>query len=206
MSYNVQLYPNIELGPLPQGWETQLEDLAYQATPSIEYNRDYVEYFISVVNGEETQYQQSQGQGAQGDSNPNMGNYTQSTNKGSQTQYGAPVGQSNQPQQPAQGNWLPQGMTGGQRQQLQQRRQGQGQGQVPPMQPQQPVVTDDMLPQDLVDMPNVPNPGAPVQPPVQGQGIPQGQQFNQPVEETYKEQPQVSNGLPDVNELLKGMQ
>lgn len=51
--YGVQVLSNRPLGALPQGWESQLPDLAYQATPSVEYNRKFIEYFISVVDGVE---------------------------------------------------------------------------------------------------------------------------------------------------------
>lgn len=69
MSYGVQLYANMEMGPLPQGWENQLEDLTYQATPTMKYNGDYARYFISVVNGNEESFNEARNQG----SNTNAG-------------------------------------------------------------------------------------------------------------------------------------
>lgn len=71
MSYGVDIMTQFPLGALPQGWENLLEDLQYQATPSVQYNFEYVDYFIKVVNGEEpvqgqnqTQAQPTQGYGA----------------------------------------------------------------------------------------------------------------------------------------------
>src|SRR5690606_38442927 len=54
MAYSVDVFQK-DLGALPQGWQNELEDLAYQGTPSEEYNQEFVEYFINVVNGTEPQ-------------------------------------------------------------------------------------------------------------------------------------------------------
>lgn len=52
MSYTVDVYQR-SLGALPPNWRDLLEDLKYQATPTEEYNSDYVRYFCDVVNGVE---------------------------------------------------------------------------------------------------------------------------------------------------------
>ena len=52
MSYTVDVYQR-SLGALPPNWKDSLEDLKYQATPTEQYNADYVQYFIDVVNGVE---------------------------------------------------------------------------------------------------------------------------------------------------------
>ena len=52
MSYTVDVYQR-SLGALPPNWKDSLEDLKYQATPTEQYNSEYVQYFIDVVNGVE---------------------------------------------------------------------------------------------------------------------------------------------------------
>lgn len=52
MSYTVDVYQR-PLGALPPNWKDSLEDLRYQATPTEQYNSEYVQYFIDVVNGVE---------------------------------------------------------------------------------------------------------------------------------------------------------
>lgn len=52
MSYTVDVYQR-SLSALPPNWRDYLEDLKYQATPTEEYNSEYVQYFIDVVNGVE---------------------------------------------------------------------------------------------------------------------------------------------------------
>lgn len=50
VKYYANLINNKPLGRLPQGWENFAEDLAYQATPTSEYNGDFLEYMIKTVN------------------------------------------------------------------------------------------------------------------------------------------------------------
>ena len=107
MSYSVDVYQR-SLGALPQNWTSLLEDLKYQATPSEEYNKDYTEYFISVVNGVEGQ---SAGAPVTPTQAPAQQQFTQApptqvqaTQQQPAAQYGAPVQQFAQPaptQQPA---------------------------------------------------------------------------------------------------------
>ena len=52
MSYTVDVYQR-SLGALPPNWRDLLEDLKYQATPTEQYNSEYVRYFCDVVNGVE---------------------------------------------------------------------------------------------------------------------------------------------------------
>ena len=54
MSYTVDVYQK-DLGPLPNGWEAQIEDLAYQASPWEEFNKGFVDHFIDVTDGVEGQ-------------------------------------------------------------------------------------------------------------------------------------------------------
>ena len=51
--YEANVYANMPLPPLEEGWRNSLEDLNFQATPSVEYNLDFVNYFIGVVEGVE---------------------------------------------------------------------------------------------------------------------------------------------------------
>ena len=107
MSYSVDVYQR-SLGALPQNWTSLLEDLKYQATPSEEYNKEYTEYFISVVNGVEGQSAGAPVTPAQA---PAQQQFTQApptqfqaTQQQPAAQYGAPVQQFAQPapaQQPA---------------------------------------------------------------------------------------------------------
>ena len=115
MSYGIDIYQR-SLGALPPNWKDMLEDLNYQATPSSEYNSEWEEYFISVVNGtEETSNSGGQQQNQQ----------QQNFNQGYQQQQ-----QNQQPQQPQQ-NW------GNQQQQTQQNWGNQQQPYQAPQQQQQ---------------------------------------------------------------------
>lgn len=189
MSYAVDIMTNLPLGALPQGWENQLEDLAYQATPSYQYNGEYVKYFIDVVNGVEPQ--QGQQQATQQQPQYQAPAYTQPQAPvqptGQPQNIGTPVqGQTNmgtapqlppaQPQYQAPVNTMP----------------------VPPAPPVAPVVTDNVLPQDLVGAPDVAS-ATQVVPP-------QTQTTTPPVSEAPVTTPPANTGgLPDVDDLLAGM-
>ena len=99
MSYTVDVYQK-DLGPLPNGWEAQIEDLAYQATPWEEFNKGFVDHFIDVTDGVEGQSDNNEP--AQAPNQPQFNQPQQPT----QPQQG--FGQPAQPQQgfgqPAQGN------------------------------------------------------------------------------------------------------
>ena len=102
MSYTVDVYSNHELGPLPQGWENQLEDLAYQATPWEEFNKGFVDHFIDVTDGVEGQSDNNEPAQA-----PNQPQFNQPNQQQQPTQpqqgFGQPA-QGNGFGQPAQGN------------------------------------------------------------------------------------------------------
>ena len=108
--YSVDVYQR-DLGPLPQGWESLAEDLAYQATPTEEYNGEYLQYIIDVVNGNEPQGGSSSNSTQQGGSNfqPQQAAPKQQQNQGfnapQQNQGSAPQQNTNQgfnaPQQQA---------------------------------------------------------------------------------------------------------
>lgn len=125
MHYDVDVFTNYPLGALPQGWENLLEDLQYQATPSIVYNKEFIEYFISVVDGNEPIQGQGQGQPAQGYQPP-------------QPNYGAQQGYQQAPVQPQGGFQTPPQPNFGGQQGYQQAPVQPNQGyqpQQPPMQP-----------------------------------------------------------------------
>lgn len=91
MSYTVDVFQK-DLGALPENWKDLLEDLDYQATPTEVYNRDLVEYFINLVNGNENQ-----------NTNNSGGNNGGGFNQTNQPQQGFTQQQSfNQPSQPQQ--------------------------------------------------------------------------------------------------------
>lgn len=120
MHYDVDVFTNYPLGALPQGWENLLEDLQYQATPSYKYNQEFIEYFISVVDGTEPVQGQGQGQ-------PQQGFQPQQPNYGGQPNYGAQQGYQQPPVQPQGGFQTPPQPNFG----------GQQAYQQPPVQPQQ---------------------------------------------------------------------
>ncbi|AII27283.1 single-stranded DNA-binding protein [Listeria phage LMTA-34] len=49
-AYQVEVYTGITLPPLPENWRDQLEDLAYQVSPSEDYNSKFVNFVIERVN------------------------------------------------------------------------------------------------------------------------------------------------------------
>ena len=89
--YHVRMYEN-PLGPLPGGWEEHTPDLNYIATPSEEYNEEFVHYMIAVHEGREQEFNAERGQGG--------GDNTQSTPAPTQNQgFNQPQNQGfNQPQ------------------------------------------------------------------------------------------------------------
>lgn len=181
MAYSVDVFQK-DLGALPQGWQNELEDLAYQGTPSEEYNQEFVEYFINVVNGTEPQ-KESNNSGQQQQS-------FQQPQQGFQQQGG--FQQPQQPVQPQQGfgqsQGQPMGMPPGQ--------QGFQQAKTyePPTQPvhnnfQQPPVQE----QNNFQAP--PQQSFNQAPPVDtGDASPY---FNAPIEDNL---PGAFNDLPDVNQ------
>lgn len=93
--YSIQVLTNRPLGALPQGWEEELPDLAYQATPSTEYNKRFVEYFISVVDGVEPVAgggQQQATQAPQFTQAPTQPNFTQAPPQPSYNQQATNMG------------------------------------------------------------------------------------------------------------------
>lgn len=200
MSYTVDVYQR-SLGALPPNWKDSLEDLKYQATPTEQYNSEYVQYFCDVVNGVEP---------VRGG-----GNGATTGNTGGGNQFQQPVVPQQQPQQ--QFNQMPQQPVmpqgGGQFNQFAQSQPMPTQNQfVPsptqsvgtftPAQPQGqfnqfaqqsqvvPVINDADLP--FADMPDMGALAADPFPPVlhTGMGEPSAP---------------VTGGLPDVNEILNRM-
>lgn len=98
IKYYANLINNKPLGRLPQGWENFAEDLAYQATPTSEYNRDFLEYMIKTVNNKLGGNQQQQ------PTNNNFNQQSQQANNNfnQQPQAQAPQANNNfsQPQAP----------------------------------------------------------------------------------------------------------
>lgn len=86
MQYGVDVYSNKELGALPQGWEQNVEDLNYQATPTEEYDHTYLPMIRDILNGNE---------GASSNQGGNSGGQTQPTQQ-SQGNTQAPTQNQNQ--------------------------------------------------------------------------------------------------------------
>ncbi|AZU99978.1 hypothetical protein vBEfaHEF1TV_134 [Enterococcus phage vB_EfaH_EF1TV] len=214
-SYNVQVISNRSLGALPQGWENLLEDLKYQATPSVEYNREFIEYFIDVVDGKEPVHQGVQSQGTQApqfnqqpvqpqfNQQPVQPQFNQQPVQPMQQNTGWSPQQS-QPQQPATGfnatnMGTPPNINGGFNQQPVQQ----------PVQQQQPMgsfneqpvtdpstISDADMPFNMQSMPDVsPQQNAVPEQPVTNTPEP----VSQPV---VNQQP---NNTPSVDDLLAGM-
>lgn len=215
MAYGVDVMTQFPLGALPQGWETMLENLQYQATPSVQYNAEYVEYFIKVVNGEEPVQGQTQAQvPTQGYQAPAY-NQPATPVQPMQPAYGQPVpGQVNptqpvynqppvQPQAtnmgtPAYGhtnmNTTPDINSG-----FNQAPAPVDTMPVPPTPaPTMPVVDDSVLPQDLTSAPDVAPAPTGVTPPPQTPPVSPAPQ-SAPVEPT-------SNAMPDIDDLINKMQ
>ena len=138
MSYGIDVYQR-SLGALPPNWRDLLEDLNYQATPSSQYNSEWEEYFVSVVNGTEatsSNTSSNSGQQNQQQQSFSQGYQQQQNNQPPQQQQNwANNQQNNQPPQQQQ-NW-------GNQQQSQQQppQQQQGDWTAPPQQqPPQNVV------------------------------------------------------------------
>ena len=188
MSYTVDVYQR-SLGALPPNWKDYLENLRYQATPTEQYNADYVQYFIDVVNGVEP---------VRGG-----GNGATTGNTGGGNQFQQPVVPQQQPQQ--QFNQFAQQqqqqpIVAPQQQFVQHPVQNQF---APPVQTPYPVINDSDLP--FADVVN----GAVVQQPVvpvPDFGAIAADPF--PVNTQAPSAPvaaPMSGGLPDVNDILARM-
>ena len=188
MSYTVDVYQR-SLGALPPNWKDSLEDLKYQATPTEQYNSEYVQYFIDVVNGVEP---------VRGG-----GNGATTGNTGGGNQFQQPVVPQQQPQQ--QFNQFAQQqqqqpIVAPQQQFVQHPVQNQF---APPVQTPYPVINDSDLP--FADVVN----GAVVQQPVvpvPDFGAIAADPF--PVNTQAPSAPvaaPMSGGLPDVNDILARM-
>ena len=185
MSYTVDVYQR-SLGALPPNWKDSLENLRYQATPTEEYNSEYVQYFCDVVNGVEP---------VRGG-----GNGATTGNTGGGNQFQQPVVPQQQPQQ--QFNQFAQQQQPVVPQQQFVPSPTQSVGTFTPAQPQGqfnqfaqqsqvvPVINDSDLP--FADMPDMGALAADPFPPVlhTGMGEPSAP---------------MSGGLPDVNEILSRM-
>lgn len=189
MAYSVQIAGNMELGTLPQGWENELEDLSYQATPTMQYNGDYARYFISVADGNEESFNESRN----GSDNSSNQSQNQNTNTGATPYFGRdpqPQGQAFDPTDISDED-LPFNMQAMPDVPNTEQGQGQGQGNVnstrgsnqPQVQPQPQAVNTSLNPV----------PDVQTQSYVQPQGQQQSQQPNQPT----------SGDVPSIDELIK---
>lgn len=201
MSYTVDVYQR-SLGALPPNWRDLLEDLKYQATPTEEYNSDYVRYFCDVVNGVEPV------RGGNSTSTavaPTQGNFQQPIVPQQQGQFNQFAQQQQQQQQPVvqqQQQFVPSPT-----QSVGTFTPAQPQGQfnqfAPPVQTPYPVINDSDLP--FADVVN----GAVVQQPVvpvPDFGAIAADPF--PVNTQAPSAPvaaPMSGGLPDVNDILARM-
>lgn len=94
--YSTQVYPNMPLGPLPSNWRELAEDLKYQTTPSEEYNKNWLDYVIAVVDGKEEEFNANRnsgnGAGAQGATTNTFANNGANPNPfAGNPEFGAPV-------------------------------------------------------------------------------------------------------------------
>lgn len=191
MSYTVDVYQR-SLGALPPNWRDLLEDLKYQATPTEEYNSDYVRYFCDVVNGVEPV------RGGNSTSTavaPTQGNFQQPVVPQQQGQFNQFAQQQQQPVVPQQqfvpsptqsvGTFTP-AQPQGQFNQFAQ--------QFAPVQTPHPVINDSDLPfAGMPDVAPVPDFGALASDPFPS---------NQPI---VGAPAPMSGGLPDVNSILEKM-
>lgn len=157
VQYNVDVYQNIDLGPAPIGWEEELEDLDYQATPSEELNKDFTDYLRAVIGGYEEEFNANrkqnnggnQGRGQkQSGGQPNFNQSPPSQQPPTQSQSDS-IGNITQDANAFESN-LPTGM---------QNMPNQGQQQAPPEQPnfnqnQPPKQTPNQVPNQNNQQPN----------------------------------------------------
>lgn len=194
--YHVRTYEH-PLGPLPEGWEANLEDLNYLATPTEEYNKEFVDYMIAVHEGYEAEFNEGRKNGEGGTpttaptqqpqqgsfGNPGQSDVTDEDMghlppKQAPTQPQGQGGFGNQPQQPQGGFGAPNQAQGGFQQAQAQPQQGNfgAVNQTPPTN----------------------NEPTPAPEPTQEQApAPEAGGFGQP--------PQ-NDGLPNVDDLLKQVQ
>ena len=175
------------LGALPQGWEDQAEDLAYQAQSTYKSNPGFVQQFIDAINEvqepeDDIQIQDTAMPGAMGGYTPQpvaQGYTPQAVQPGQQ-------GYTGQVNQPAQGQQNPVGPQGTPAQP-----QGNYSGGAPVGQPA-PQQQTPQAPQPTQPAPQQQMPQAPVQPTPQPT-----QQAPQAPQEPAKQAPQAPAGQPE---------
>lgn len=102
MEYGITIYPNTELGQLPSDWRDKVEDLEFFAQPDEEYNEDFVDYFIAVVDKREEEYHQNRKDDNEGGSGGEQAPQQQGFNSQQQQQTPQQPGFNNQQQTPQQ--------------------------------------------------------------------------------------------------------
>lgn len=231
-TYTVDVYQR-DLGPLPANWTEGVEDLEYQATPSEEYNSEFLNYVIDVVNGVEGQSQENQQGGAPQQQAPAQQQFQQPQQQYQQPQQqAAPQQQQYQQSPPAQNGGQQQFQQPPAQQQFQQPPAQQQFQQAPPEQQfnqaptsqfgaapqqqqfQQPVDTGDSDPFQAAptiastDMPtnmqNMPDVAATQ---TQQQAAPQQQQFQAAPaqEQAAPAQSKPAGTFTDVNDIIANM-
>lgn len=88
MEYPVEVYTNITLPPLGQGWESQLEDLKAHAVPTeyLENGADWVQAFIDMKEGRKPNQRNRENQTqTQGQQQPQVNPYAQQVQQPQQT-------------------------------------------------------------------------------------------------------------------------
>ncbi len=86
-AYQVEVYTGIALPPLPENWRDQLEDLAYQVSPSEDYNSKFVNFIIERVNTTTSGGAQQQANPYGGQQVPQQGGYQQQVPQQQQQPY-----------------------------------------------------------------------------------------------------------------------
>lgn len=210
-TYSVDVYNNIILPPLGEGWENQLEDLEIQGTPTerLENGQNWVEVFVNLKEGKNPNTGQGQAQGGQQQTqqqqqtNPYaQGQQGQDNNQGSAQSQGSPMGMPQgqqgvqqpqtfdpnnvqQQQEPQQTQQAPQQQpNSGQQQQSQQAPQQQQQQQQ--QEPQQSQGNFEGVSEQQLNLGQA-----------QGQGQPQTQQQQAPQPQA---QPQQTQQAPQQNQ------
>ncbi|AHL19813.1 single strand DNA binding protein [Listeria phage LP-048] len=222
-AYQVEVYTGITLPPLPENWRDQLEDLAYQVSPSEDYNSKFVNFVIERVNAVTSggaQQQQVNPYGGQ-QAPQQQGGYQQQQQQVPQQQaYQQPAQQAQTYQQPVQQQQAQTYQQPTQAYQAPTQQVPQQQAyQAPVQQPiqQAPVAQPQQAPvqQQTYQAPVQPQPQQPITQGVVDSAM-SGLAPKEPVQQqkpvTPPPAPQaqqpVSNdsSLPDVDELLRSMQ
>lgn len=227
MEYPVDVYVNVQLPPLGQGWENQLEDLEALAVPTerLENGAQWVQAFVDMKEGRKPNQKQNQNQNNEpspdhAQTNPYLQQQQQQTQQAPPTgmQQGHSQGQPMGMPQGGQGSVAPQtqvpnppqdqGMVQGQGQAPQ-----QPQTQTQMQMPNQNAMDGNAEEKDLNDyyqgqgqapqQPDMSQPTAPNPNPNPTQGQQTQPQQQAPTEPTPTQGGTNSNGLPDIDAMLE---